>query len=183
MSVTVISLPFQGFCDSPISDEIDSLEEQAKEYYSYGDAEEIHEPDWNNYFIAICKAYVASYNEAFKEDTGISLDAEFKELWHPREYNFELDKIYVSVKTETLQSILQKIEQLNINLKEKLRDHYKPTSGFSPFTSTLEAIEKPFQEYKKDFWGDVILELLFKSEMIYNDDSFNTTIREAFYQN
>ena len=74
------------------------------------------------------------------------------------------------------------ISEIGIDkVRKSLREQYKPQSGFSPFFSTLEAIEKEWENFPELFWADVILELIFNSEIIYTEDTFNTQLNESYF--
>ena len=170
-----IALPFVGFYGSLISDSLEHIDmlEQEDEEYSY------HEPNWSEVHKAVAKSYADRYNELFLEETGINLEIEFVALWSPQFYNFETDRIYVTADADSLEKV---ISEIGIDkVRKSLREQYKPQSGFSPFFSTLEAIEKDWKNFPELFWADVILELLFNSELIYNDDTFNTQLNESYF--
>ena len=170
-----IALPFVGFYQSIISDSLDCINDM--EWEELG--EEYVEPDWSKIGNAVAKSYADRYNELFLEETGINLQIEFVALWSPRFYNFETDRIYVTADADSLEKVITKIGITEV--RKKLREQYKPQSGFSPFLSTLEAIEKDWKNFPELFWADVILELLFNSELIYNDDTFNTQLNESYF--
>ena len=170
-----IALPFVGFYGSIISDQLEHIDmlEQEDEEHSY------HEPNWSEVHKAVAKSYADRYNELFLEETGINLEIEFVALWSPQSYNFETDRIYVTADVDSLEKVITKIGISEV--RKKLREQYKPQSGFSPFFSTLEAIEKEWENFPELFWADVILELIFNSEIIYTEDTFNTQLNESYF--
>ena len=170
-----IALPFVGFYGSIISDQLDLIANMESEELE----EEYVEPDWSKIGESVAKSYADRYNELFLEETGINLEIEFVELWSPQFYNFETDRIYVTVDVDSLEKVITKIDISEI--RKSLREQYKPQSGFSPFLSTLEAIEKEWENFPELFWADVILELIFNSEIIYTDDTFNTQLNESYF--
>ena len=168
-----IALPFVGFYGSIISDALDNIVENDDEYVGHTSQ------TWSAIYEQVAKNYADRYNELFLEETGINLGIEFVKLWSPRFYNFETDRIYVTADEDSLEKI---ISEIGIDkVRKSLREQYKPQSGFSPFSSTLEAIEKDWKNFPELFWADVILELLFNSELIYNDDTFNTQLNESYF--
>lgn len=170
-----IALPFVGFYGSIISDQLELIANMESEELE----EEYVEPNWSEVHKAVAKSYADRYNELFLEETGINLEIEFVALWSPQFYNFETDRIYVTADVDSLEKVITKIGISEV--RKKLREQYKPHSGFSPFLSTLEAIEKDWKNFPELFWADVILELLFNSELIYNDDTFNTQLNESYF--
>ena len=170
-----IALPFVGFYGSLISDSLEHIDmlEQEDEEHSY------HEPNWSAIYKQVAKNYADRYNELFLEETGINLSVEFVKLWSPQFYNFETDRIYVTADADSLEKVITKIGISEI--RKNLREQYKPQSGFSPFFSTLEVIEKDWKNFPELFWADAILELLFNSEIIYTDDTFNTQLNESYF--
>ena len=170
-----IALPFVGFYGSIISDQLDLIANMESEELE----EEYVEPNWSEVHKAVAKSYADCYNELFLEETGINLEIEFVALWSPQFYNFETDRIYVTADVDSLEKVITKIGIAEV--RKKLREQYKPHSGFSPFLSTLEAIEKDWENFPELFWADVILELIFNSELIYNEDTFNTQLNESYF--
>ena len=168
-----ITLPFVGFYGSILSDALDNIVENYDEYAEHTSQ------TWSAIYKQAAKSYADRYNELFLEETGINLEIEFVELWSPQFYNFETDRIYVTVDVDSLEKVISEIGIEEI--RKKLREQYKPSSGFSPFSSTLEAIEKDWENFPELFWSDIILELIFNSELIYNDDTFNTQLNESYF--
>lgn len=167
-----IAIPFVGFYNSIMDDLIDD----AEAIFLDDDLYPNPELDYGRIWDDMAKLYVKFYDEFFKEETGIDLKLSFKELWSPREYNFETDRIYVEADALALQTVIEKIGE------DKARKHllecYKPRDGFMPFESTLENIKQSSKEWKNLFFVD-ILELIFESEVIYNSDMFCTQAREC----
>ena len=170
-----ITLPFIGFYGSIISDQLDLIANMESEELE----EEYVEPNWSAIYKQVAKSYADRYNELFLEETGINLEVEFVALWSPQFYNFETDRIYVTADADSLEKVITKIGISEV--RKSLREQYKPQSGFSPFLSTLEAIEKDWKNFPELFWADAILELIFNSELIYNDDTFNTQLNESYF--
>ena len=166
-----ITLPFVGFYGSILSDALDNIVENYDEYAEHTSQ------TWSAIYEQVAKNYADRYNELFLEETGINLQIEFVKLWSPRFYNFETDRIYVTADEDSLEKVITKIGISEV--RKKLREQYKPHSGFSPFSSTLEAIEKEWENFPELFWADVFLELIFNSEIIYTDDTFNTQLNES----
>lgn len=168
-----ITLPFVGFYGSILSDALDNIVENYDEYAEHTSQ------TWSAIYEQVAKSYADRYNELFLEETGINLEVEFVALWSPQFYNFETDRIYVTADEDSLEKVITKIGISEV--RKKLREQYKPHSGFSPFLSTLEAIEKEWENFPELFWADVILELIFNSEIIYTDDTFNTQLNESYF--
>lgn len=182
----LIAIPFEGFYNSQLDYELDSEAEQDRDYFELEgeDSDEIDveypEPNWKKIHIAVAEKYCEKYNSEFYTATGINLNIKFKELWSPKEYNFETDRIYAYADEGALNKVIAKIGLAKI--RKELREAYAPRDGYMPFSSTLVSIEDKPKNFPDLFFKDVILELLFNSEMIYNDDSFLTDVRESYHQ-
>lgn len=172
-----IALPFVGFYESVLDDTLQQAQELELESATEAN-ETIAAPDWAMIYLKVAQIYVRTYNEEFFNNTGINLQLAFSRLTSPSEYNFETDRVFATADSHALAQVISKIG-LN-KVRASLREHYKPSSGWSPFASTLKSIEGVYTNFPHLFYSDVILELLFKSEIIYNCDYFLTNVRESY---
>lgn len=138
MNRTIIELPFQGFYGTLHETELDAqlelfLEENNLNYDQVS-------VNWVEVFEQYAKGYVQSVSQEF---SGIFEHMEFKSLYSPREYNFENDRIYVSVEFDILVNVY-KVLKNNTDFYSYVYDKLKPRDGFIPY-------------YSNDFnnWGDI----------------------------
>jgi hypothetical protein len=128
-------------------DENDELAVEAKNAFYYA----------NSLLQDYAKEYVLAWEWHIKRELGFDLKAEFAELWSPREYNFETDRIFVKVPEETIQHM---IETLDHNVwAELIKERLAARDGFAPFYSNdVRSDDWDLTQYKD--WGPAKLELL-----------------------
>ena len=105
------TIPFDGFYESFISDDIDHQIGQQIEWDS--DIYDLNEDEqqilWDNYlsvnrssfYNQIAEHYTDLYIDALNERLkGFTLNAKFNLLTSPREYNFETDRIFIDIERD-----------------------------------------------------------------------------------
>ena len=131
-----------GFIDE--SDEL-AVEAQNAFYYT------------NNMLQDYAKEYVGTWNWHIKRELGFDLKAEFAELWSPREYNFETDRIFVKVPEKTIQHMIETLDHKV--WADLIKTRLAPRDGFAPFYSNdVRSDDWDLTQYKD--WGPAKLELL-----------------------
>jgi hypothetical protein len=116
----------------------------------------------NEMLCAYTKSYVLRWVEYIQNETDFDTKAEFAELWSPREYNFETDRIFVKVPEETIRHMIKTMDQKvwAALIKERL----SPRPGFAPFYSNdVRYSDWDLTQYKD--WGPAKLELLCEAWM------------------
>lgn len=171
-----INIPFSGFYESIHDSNIDhaiecDIENAGLAETAAGDI------DYKPVRLAICKLYIEAYNRAFKDKHDIDLNLEFVELNSPRFYNFDTDKIIAAIDKDVFKQVTNLVNKEE--MQNTLRDKFKPCSGFSPFTSTLEAIE----EFNAELFAFELLESLLSEEEVLNkyyhyNDNVSTAVTE-----
>jgi hypothetical protein len=138
--------------DSGHFDEDDALAVEAMNAFHYT----------NEMLCDYAKAYVLRWVEYIQNETDFDTKAEFAELWSPREYNFETDRIFVKVPEETIRHMTKTMDQKvwAALIKERL----SPRPGFAPFYSNdVRSSDWDLTQYND--WGPAKLELLCEAWM------------------
>ena len=142
------TIPFCGFYESFISDDIDYQIGQQIEWDS--DIYDLNESEqqilWDSYlsvnrsyfYNQIAEDYTNCYidnlnaklNYAYP-DHGFTLNAKFNLLTSPKEYNFETDRIFIDIeKNHAIDFIKYIIKHYKKELEEKIKQRFTSRSGF-----------------------------------------------------
>lgn len=109
-------LPFTGF--------------EVIEYESgYGDA--VMPEDYKDFMRAFSEAYTNAFAKEFEDLTGIRIVLRFLELYSPKEYNFENDRILVEISIEDVETLFEEISV--IELTETAKHLFTSYDGFMSF--------------------------------------------------
>lgn len=145
METRSIQLPFCGFYESEASRLIDREIEDAFDYSEGGGLSHVPNETWYKtpYAIdykaiqlALVKAYVDAFADQYKDETGIDLTPHFEEMTSPREYNFETDRVFVSVPVSVVNALFTESEKDNhVKLAEEIKDNCTSYDGFISFYS------------------------------------------------
>ena len=160
------TIPFDGFYESFISDDIDYQIGQQIEWdcdiYDLNESEE--EILYNNYLTVntsyfynqIAEDYTNFYidnlnaklNYAYP-DHGFTLNAKFSLLTSPREYNFETDRIFIDIeKNHAIDFIKYIIKNYKKELEEKIKERFTSRSGFwSHYKNGLDLWTQDYSEW------------------------------------
>lgn len=135
-----IQLPFCGFYESSASGMIDDGVNQAFDYSDGGGVYNVPDECWYKtpyridykaISIALVEAYVDAFAEQYEDETGINITPEFEELTSPREYNFETDRVFVSVPLSVVAALFTESEKDGHNhLAETIKDNCTSYDGF-----------------------------------------------------
>ena len=139
------TIPFDGFYESFISDDIDHQIGQQIEWDT--DIYDLNEDEqqilWDNYlsvnrsyfYNEIAEHYTDLYIDALNERLeGFTLNAKFNLLTSPREYNFETDRIFIDIeKNHAIDFIKYIIKNYKKELEEKIKQRFTSRSGFNSF--------------------------------------------------
>lgn len=145
MTTIETTIPFNGFYESISSDLIDDAIQQ---YFSNLLGEELDVPEWayNINFKKIRIKYSQMYVQNFVEVLNENYFPErpivitFKKLTSPREYNFETDRIYVTVSVDDFTRVRESTKGLD--MAKTIRDRFSHRSGFISFYSNdIESLE------------------------------------------
>ena len=130
------TIPFDGFYESFISDDIDHQIGQQIEWDS--DIYDLNEDEqqilWDNYldinrsyfYNQIAEDYTNFYIVALNERLkGFTLNAKFNLLTSPKEYNFETDRIFIDIeKNHAIDFIKYIIKNYKKELEKKIQDRF-----------------------------------------------------------
>ena len=139
------TIPFDGFYESFISDDIDHQIGQQIEWDSdtfdlNESEEEIIQDNYltvnTSYFYnQIAEDYTNFYIDALnKRLRRFTLDAKFKLLTSPKEYNFETDRIFIEIEeNHAIDFIKYIIKNYKKELEKKIEDRFTSRDGFISF--------------------------------------------------
>ena len=117
---------------------------------------------WKIDYEGYCKNYVRAVNSE------IDFNLEFRNMWSPREYNFETDEIYCFLNEEDLNKISSALN--SETLKKLIKQRFTSRDGFSSFYSNDldEWNEKNVKEWDVIELGTLLDAWLIDNEL--NDD-------------
>ena len=154
------TIPFDGFYESFISDDIDHQIGQQIEWDS--DIYDLNEDEqqilWDSYLSVNTKYF---YNQIAEDYTnfyieilnrrleGFTLKAKFTLLTSPREYNFETDRIFIEIEeNHCIDFIKYIIKNYKKELEEKIKQRFTSRSGFwSHYKNGLDLWTKDYSEW------------------------------------
>ena len=136
------TIPFDGFYESFISDDIDHQIGQQIEWDT--DINDLNEDEQqilqDNYldinrsyfYNQIAEDYTNFYIDALNERLkGFTLNAKFNLLTSPREYNFETDRIFIDIERDhAIDFIKYIIKNHKKELENKIKERFTSRSGF-----------------------------------------------------
>ena len=153
------TIPFNGFYESFISDDIDHQIGQQIEWDT--DIYDLNEDEqqilWDSY-LSINRSYF--YNQIAEDYTnfyieilnrrlkGFTLKAKFNLITSPREYNFETDRIFIEIEeNHAIDFIKYIIKNYKKELEKKIEDRFTSRDGFYSFYKN--SIDLWPQDYSK----------------------------------
>lgn len=84
--------------------------------------------DFRAVHLDIARAYVESFNDLFKEETGFDLGLQFESMQSPREYNFGTDRIFCFIDPAKVDSLYRQTDKKL--LAEIVKERFTSRSGF-----------------------------------------------------
>ena len=166
------TIPFDGFYESFISDDIDYQIGQQIEWdcdiYDLNVNEE--KILWDSY-LSVNRSYF--YNQIAEDYTnfyiddlnaklnyaypnhGFTLNAKFSFLTSPKEYNFETDRIFIDIeKNHAIDFIKYIIKHYKKELEEKIKQRFTSRSGYwSHYKNTLDSWTQDYSEWDCNMIG------------------------------
>ncbi len=139
METRSIQLPFCGFYESEadymIENEIESVFATDDGGCNHNIPSDVYyKADHKSVRIALVKAYVDAYADWFEGETGIALNPAFEEMTSPREYNFETDRVFISVSVLAITAMFEQSEADNHKaLAQAIKDNCTSYDGFWSF--------------------------------------------------
>ena len=166
------TIPFDGFYESFISDDIEHQIGQQIEWDSDIYDLNVNEEKilWDNY-LSVNRSYF--YNQIAEDytnfyidnlnarlnyaypDHGFTLNAKFSFLTSPREYNFETDRIFIDIeKNHAIDFIKYIIKHYKKELEEKIKQRFTSRSGYwSYYKNTLDSWTQDYSEWDCNMIG------------------------------
>ena len=160
------TIPFDGFYESFISDDIDHQIGQQIEWdsdiYDLNESEE--EILYNNYLTVntsyfyneIAEDYTNFYIDELNERLeGFTLKATYKCFESPREYNFKTDRIFIEIEENHAVDFIEYIvKNYKKELEQKIEDRFRSRSGFISFyKNSIDLWAKDFKEWDCNMIG------------------------------
>ena len=183
MSKTIIELPnFEGFDYSWIDSEFDVLAQNESEYYadelnlSDEKKEEIKDDFFSQNFEElkeeICKVYAQNYFNDIEVETDLELDAEFESLGSQQTWLCRLDRFFIEMPTNQVQSLLKWIfDNKYQELEDVVLRRFTAQDGYIPHYSNNLKEWGNYLELDHNQIGTALL-------VFFDDSSFNYDIHE-----
>ena len=160
------TIPFDGFYESFISDDIDhqigqQIEWDSDIYDLNEDEQQVLEDSYlsvnrSSFYNQIAEDYTNFYIDALNERLkGFTLNAKFSFLTSPREYNFTTDRIFIDIeKNHAIDFIKYIIKHYKKELEEKIKQRFTSRSGFNSFyQNSLDLWTKDYSEWDCNMIG------------------------------
>ncbi len=160
------TIPFDGFYESFISDDIDhqigqQIEWDSDIYDLNEDEQQILEDNYlsinRSYFYnQIAEDYTNFYIEILNRRLkGFELKATYKFFTSPREYNFETDRIFIEIEENHAADFIEHIvKNYKKELESKIEDRFRSRSGFISFyKNSIDLWTKDFKEWDCNMIG------------------------------
>ena len=181
------TIPFDGFYNSYISSDIEhqigqQIEWDTDIYDLNEDEQQILEDNYLNvnrssFYNEIAKHYTDLYIDALNERLeGFRLNAKFKLLTSPREYNFETDRIFIDIeKDHAIDFIKYIIKNYKKELEEKIKQRFTSRDGFwSHYKNGLDLWTQDYSEWDCNMIGTCFE--LFDFDELHFYESLSETI-------
>ena len=154
------TIPFDGFYESFINDDIDHQIRQQIEWDSdiydlNEDEQQVLEDSYfsvnrSSFYNQIAEDYTNFYIDALNEKLeGFKLKAKFNLLTSPREYNFETDRIFIEIEeNHAIDFIKYIIKNYKKELENKIKERFTSRSGFNSFyKNSIDLWTKDYSEW------------------------------------
>ena len=183
MSKTLIELPnFEGFDYSWIDSEFDNIAQNESEYFAeeYNLSDEKKEEIREDYFSQnfeelkeeICKVYAQNYFNDIEVETDLELDAEFESLGSQQTWLCRLDRFFIEMPTNQVQSLLKWIfDNKHQELEDVVLRRFTAQDGYIPHYSNNLKEWGNYLEWDHNQIGTALL-------VFFDDSSFNYDIHE-----
>jgi hypothetical protein len=138
-----ILIPFPGFYESSLSAIVDDEIEQVFDISDGGGVSAIpdvwigaHAINYSAIYKEVARLYGFAWVEQFTEATGIALDAQFEEMTSPKYYNFETDRLFMTISALAVAHLFEASEADNHErLTAVIKERHTSYDGFASFYS------------------------------------------------
>ena len=181
------TIPFDGFYESFISDDIDhqigqQIEWDSDMYDLNEDEQQVLEDSYLSvnrvsFYNEIAEHYTDLYIDALNERLkGFTLNAKFNLLTSPREYNFETDRIFIDIERDhAIGFIKYTIKNYKKELENKIKERFTSRSGFwSHYKNGLDLWTQDYSEWDCNMIGTCFE--LFDFDELHFYESLSETI-------
>lgn len=183
-SVARVYLPFGGFYESILSAELDN--DVTREIETINEEEGLNltsddfDIDYSELFEDTAEGIAEHFPYWILKNTGVDISATFVELWRPRFYNFETDRIYCDIPRDDIRKLLTWLDtEYPGYFREYVRKTLEPCSGFIPLYSNNLTDWGDF-----DKWDNVQLSQVLEavsSVITGNGDSWYDTLEGDYW--
>lgn len=158
-SVARVYIPFSGFYESVLMEELEGDVAREIERINENENEGLNLTD-DNFgvdYSALCldtaKGFAEHFPKWILKNTGVAISLKFAELYRPRFYNYETDRIYCDISRDDVCKLLTWLEAERPGyFREYVRKTLEPYDGFIPFYSNNLTDWRDF-----DTWDNVQL--------------------------
>ena len=181
------TIPFCGFYESFISDDIDyqigqQIEWDSDIYDLNEDEQQVLEDSYlsvnrSSFYNQIAEHYTDLYIDALNQRLkGFTLNAKFNLLTSPREYNFETDRIFIDIERDhAIDFIKYIIKNYKKKLENKIKERFTSRSGFwSHYKNVLDLWTQDYSEWDHNQIGTCFE--LFDFDELHFYESLSETI-------
>jgi len=139
-SIARVYLPFSGFYESVLMEELESDVAREIEWINENEGLNLTDDDFGVDYSALCLDTAEGLAEHFPywilKNTGVDISVKFAELYRPRFYNYETDRIYCDISRDDVRKLLTWLEAERPGyFREYVRKTLEPYDGFIPFYS------------------------------------------------
>ena len=160
------TIPFCGFYESFISDDIDyQIGQQIEWDTDIYDLNEDEQQVLDDSYLSVNRSYF--YNQIAEDYTnfyieilnrrleGFELKVKFNLITSPKEYNFETDRIFIDIeKDHAIDFIKYIIKNYKKELEEKIKQRFTSRSGYwSHYKNTLDSWTQDYSEWDCNMIG------------------------------
>ncbi len=172
-----VNIPFSGFYNSLWSDEIDQQERQEVEYNCEERQEEegippelrldeteyfdilMRRSDYSAMYISAAHAIADAWNSLASDELGFPLGMTFEEMTSPKFYNFETDRIFMSVPRDSVAKLMRLARRDQyVRLIAAIKERFTSRSGFiSSYSNCLgDWLAKPLSQWDHNELGTLL---------------------------
>lgn len=172
-----VNIPFSGFYDSLWSGELDRCEENEVEHFveerqsEEGIAPELRldaaeyqdilyrRSDYSAMHASAARAIADAWNNLASEELGFPMGLTFEELTTPAYYNFETDKIFMSIPRASVARLMRLARaDKYVKLSATIAERHTSRSGFISFypNDLAEWLAKPVSQWDHNELGTLI---------------------------
>jgi hypothetical protein len=155
------TIPFTGFYESIHSDNLEqAIEQGISDSSGCGPvSDRIANDIWMHYNsskpeIAYVQAFVESFQAMFVQKTGLKVAFKFENMTSPREYNFQTDRIFVTLSREHVRQLRRYVD--TAELDKQATERFTSCDGFISFYSPDYTTWGPIDKWDANQVGTLV---------------------------